>query len=72
MRKLGRLLLIPALMIPLLATGCVPHRQWGPGEETYYVQWEGATHRSHVDYDHRSKADQRAYWNWRKHHHDHD
>lgn len=75
MGKLGRLLLAAALTVPLLAsTGCVPHRQayvWGPGEETYYVQWEGETHRNHVDWDKRSDADHNAYWKWRKHHPDH-
>lgn len=43
MRKLGQLLLASALMIPILSTGCAEHRQvyaWGPGETTYYVQWE--------------------------------
>jgi hypothetical protein len=73
MGKLSRLLLVSALTAPLLAsTGCVPHRQWGPGEQTYYVQWESQTHRQHEDWNHRDRADQRAYWNWRKHHGDHD
>ncbi|MGB6131976.1 MAG: hypothetical protein WBG54_09355 [Acidobacteriaceae bacterium] len=71
MGKFGRLLLISTLMLPLFATGCAPHREvyaWSPGEQTYYVQWEHDTHRQHVDYDRRSKADQNAYWKWRHHH----
>ena len=73
MGKLSRLLLVAALTAPLLAsTGCVPHRQWGPGEETYYVQWEQSYHYNHVPYEQRNRDQQRAYWNWRKHHHDHD
>jgi hypothetical protein len=75
MRKMGRLLLVLALTMPLLTTGCVPHRQayvWGPGEQTYYVQWENETHRQHRDWNQRSQADHNAYWKWRKHHHDHD
>jgi hypothetical protein len=71
MRKLSRLSLVFALAIPLLtAAGCVPHRQWGPGEETYYVQWEQSNHYQHVPYGQRSRDQQRAYRKWRKHHHD--
>lgn len=71
MRKLGRLLLVSVLMVPLFGTGCAPHRQvyaWTPGEETYYVQWEHETHRQHLDYDRRSKDEQNSYWKWRHHH----
>jgi hypothetical protein len=73
MGKPGRLLLASALMIPLFSMGCAEHRQvyaWGPGETTYYVQWEHETHRDHVDYERRNDADHNAYWKWRKHHHD--
>ena len=75
MGKLGRFLIVAALTIPLLGTGCAGHRQvyaWGPGEQPYYAQWEHDTHRNHVDWDRRNEADKKAYWNWRKHHHDHD
>ena len=79
MGKLARLMVIAAVASPLLAaTGCVPHRQeayvWGPGEQTYYVQWEDENHRQHRDWNARSDADHKAYWKWRKHHgpHDHD
>jgi hypothetical protein len=68
MRKFGRLLLVSVLMIPFFATGCAPHREvyaWTPGEQTYYVQWEQDSHRRHVDYERRSKSEQRAYWKWR-------
>jgi hypothetical protein len=70
MEKLSRLLLAAALTIPLVAAGC-GHRQvyvWGPGEATYYSQWEGETHHDHVEWEKRSDADHREYWNWRKHH----
>jgi len=73
MVTLSRLLLAAVLMTPLFATGCAPHREvyaWGPGETTYYVQWEHETHRDHVAWERRSDADHRAYWAWRKHHHD--
>jgi hypothetical protein len=73
MGKVRQILLVSALMVPLLGTGCAAHRQvyvWGPGETTYYVQWEHATHRDHVDWERRSDADHNAYWNWRHHHHD--
>jgi hypothetical protein len=71
MGKLGRIFLLGALTLPLFATGCVPHRQWGPGEETYYVQWETQTHRQHEDWNRRNREEQKEYWNWRKHHRDH-
>ena len=75
MQKINRLLVAAVLTLPLLTTGCAEHRQvvvetWGPGETTYYVQWEHETHRDHVDWERRNDADHRAYWNWRKHHHD--
>jgi hypothetical protein len=70
MGKLTRLLLATALAIPLMGTGCA-HRQvyvWGPGESTYYVQWEHETHRDHVEWEQRNDTDHNAYWNWRRHH----
>jgi hypothetical protein len=73
MRKVGLLLLASVLMVPILSTGCAEHRQvyvWGPGETTYYVQWEHETHRDHLEWERRNKADQNEYWNWRHHHHD--
>ncbi len=73
MKKSLRLLLVSIIFtMPLLATGCGPRRvyAWGPGEETYYVQWEHDTHRSHVDWDRRSDAEHNQYWKWRRHHHD--
>ena len=73
MGKLNRGLLAAVLTIPLFAAGCPGHRQvyvWGPGETTYYAQWEHDTHRDHVEWEQRNAADQKAYWDWRKHHHD--
>jgi hypothetical protein len=73
MGKYNRLLLTVVLTIPLLTTGCAEHRQvyaWGPGETTYYVQWEHETHRDHVEWESRNESDHKAYWNWRKHHHE--
>ena len=73
MGRFGRFLLASALMIPLFSTGCVEHRRayaWGPGETPYYERWEHDTHRDHIDYERRNAEDQKAYWNWRKHHHD--
>jgi hypothetical protein len=70
MKKFGRFLLASSLMLPLLSAGCYQHREWGPGENTHYMQWESETHRNHLEYDRRSKADQNAYWDWRNHHRD--
>jgi len=72
MVKMRRLLVVAALMVPLLGTGCAPHREvyaWTPGEETYYVQWEHETHREHVDWGRRNDDEHRQYWEWRHHHH---
>jgi len=72
MGRLHRLSLATVLTIPIFAAGCAPHREvyaWGPGEQTYYVQWEHQTHRDHVDWERRSDAEHRDYWKWRHHHH---
>ncbi len=65
----------------LLSVGCAVHaRVYDPyhrdyhvwaGESGYYVQWEGDTHRRHEDFNRRSDADKKEYWDWR-HSHDHD
>jgi hypothetical protein len=71
MGKFSRLLLATVLTSALFATGCAAHRQvyvWGPGETTYYAQWESDTHRPHVEWEQRNDADHSAYWSWRKHH----
>ena len=71
MKKLTRLLLAMVFAIPLVASGCAAHvrvNAWGPGEATYYAQWEHDTHRGHVEWEQRNDADRAAYWNWRKHH----
>ncbi|HZS55877.1 MAG TPA: hypothetical protein VFA65_15860 [Bryobacteraceae bacterium] len=72
-------LLTGVLLCPVIITGCsvharyydAPHRDyhtWGPPEYQPYSHWESDTHRNHVDYNHLSKSDKQAYWNWR---HDH-
>jgi hypothetical protein len=71
MGKLSRLMVATVLTTSLFAAGCAPHRQvyaWGPGETTYYVQWEHETHRDHVEWEQRNDGDHGAYWKWRKHH----
>jgi hypothetical protein len=47
------------------------YHPWNHDEVVYYQQWEGDTHRSHVDYRKRKADDQKEYWTWR-HSHDHD
>ena len=65
----------------IFTAGCAMHARvydpyyrdyhpWG-GEVSYYSQWEGETHRPHVEYNHRNADDQKAYWNWRHDHGDH-
>jgi hypothetical protein len=46
--------------------------QWTVTEEPYYEQWEHETNKEHRDYNQRSSDDQKAYWDWRKNHHDND
>ena len=75
MRKMSHLFLVLVILVPLLGTGCADHRQvqvdvWGPGETTYYTQWEVATHHTHVAWEQRNEHDRKAYWKWRHHHHD--
>ena len=60
---------------PLLTTGCATRvRVYDPyygdyhvwsGETVYYGRWEHDTHREHMDFNKRSDADKKAYWDWR-------
>lgn len=80
-RNAASLLLAAALSAPVLMVGCAVHARvydpyyhdyhpWG-GEVVYYQNWEHDTHRDHMDYNHRSSSDQKAYWDWRHSHNDH-
>jgi len=74
MKNLNTVFLAAALLFPAL-TGCAAHghvyvQTYGPAEAPYYTQWERETHRSHMEYERREKAEQHEYWEWRKHHHD--
>jgi hypothetical protein len=71
MGKLSRISIVAVLSLPLFAAGCAEHRRvyaWGPGETTYYAQWEHETHHDHVEWEGRNDRDHKAYWKWR---HDH-
>lgn len=73
MEKLRRISIVAVLSLQLFALGCAEHRRvyvWGPGETTYYAQWEHETHRDHVEWAARSDSDHKAYWKWRHDHHD--
>ncbi|MGB7263941.1 MAG: hypothetical protein WBC92_00405 [Terracidiphilus sp.] len=76
-RKVGPVLLAAVFASPVLMTGCAVHARvydpyyhdyhaWGT-EDGYYVQWEHNTHRDHMDFNKRSAADQKQYWDWRHH-----
>ena len=75
MRAFAPLLFAAVLAAPVLSTGCTAHvRVYDPyyhdyhawaGETTYYAQWEHDTHRDHMDFNKRSDADKKAYWDWR-------
>ncbi|MGA7521458.1 MAG: hypothetical protein WBW84_03195 [Acidobacteriaceae bacterium] len=90
-RKIMLVLIAAVFCAPLLTTGCAGHRYYYDSythqrypyaeENSYYVQWEGETHRHHKDFNKRSQSDQKAYWDWRNkngnknnkgHDHDHD
>jgi hypothetical protein len=69
-----------ALTLPMFLSSCTVHAgYYDPyyhdhhnrnGEVVYYGQWEHDTHRDHMDFDRRSDADKKAYWEWRHHHED--
>ena len=73
-------LLAAALAAAVFTTGCTVHAgYYDPyyhdhhpvdGEIVFYQQWEHDTHRDHVDLNHRSKNEQKEYWDWR-HRNDH-
>lgn len=69
MNKFNRIAIVAALTLPLVAAGCAGHTRvyvWGPGETTYYSQWEVETHRDHIDWEKRNESEHRAYWKWRR------
>lgn len=80
-RKLSRFLAAAVLSAWLLGVGCAAsvrvydpyyrdYHTW-PAENGYYVQWEHDTHRDHRDFDRRSDAERREYWDWRHRHDQH-
>jgi hypothetical protein len=80
-RNFASLLLSAALTTPVFMAGCAVHARvydpyyhdyhpWG-GEVVYYQNWEHDTHRDHVEFNKRSSADQKEYWDWRHSHGDH-
>jgi hypothetical protein len=74
------LVLAAAFVLPLATTGCAVHRvydpdhndyhHWNNHETTFYVQWEGETHRDHREFAQRNPDEQKEYWNWRHAHPD--
>jgi hypothetical protein len=74
-RKIKSRLLAAAIAATLFPAGCTVHagyydpyyhdRHPYDGEVVYYQQWEGETHRQHVDLNHRNKDEQKEYWEWR-------
>jgi hypothetical protein len=79
-RKFALFLLLVGGTTPvLLTTGCEAHvRVYDPyygdyhvwsGETVYYSRWEHDTHRDHVEFNSRSDADKKAYWDWRHQQH---
>ena len=75
MRCLTSFLFATMIALPLLCGGCEARvRVYDPyysdyhvwaAEEPYYTQWEHDTHRDHMDFNKRSDADKKAYWDYR-------
>jgi hypothetical protein len=75
-RYLGPLCFGTALATSLFTAGCAVHarvydgyygdyHRWDDHEVVYYNRWEHETHRDHVDFNKRSEADKKTYWEWR-------
>ena len=68
-------LLATVIALPLVCGGCEARvRVYDPyysdyhvwaAETPYYTQWEHDTHRDHMDFNKRSDADKKAYWDYR-------
>jgi hypothetical protein len=80
-RFVSSLLLAAALISLVMITGCAArasyrvydpdyddYHRWDGHETTFYLQWEGESHREHRDFDKRDKDEQKEYWNWRHKH----
>jgi len=75
LRKIAPLVLAAVFVSPLAVTGCAAHvRVYDPyyhdyhnwdHETVYYNQWEVQTHRTHEDFNKRTPAEQKEYWDWR-------
>ena len=81
-RHFAPLLLAAVLVSPVAMIGCAAHVRyydpyyhdyhvWDQHEVVYYSQWEHDTHRTHEDFNNRSEADKKEYWNWRHSQNDH-
>ena len=82
LRNFASLGFASVLVLPVLLSGCAVHagyyddpyyhdRHVWSGEVVYYNQWEHDTHRDHKDFNKRSAAEQKEYWDWRHSHEDH-
>jgi len=80
LRKCTLILVASGFAVPMLmTTGCEGRvRVYDPyygdyhvwsGETVYYGRWEHDTHRDHMDFNRRSDADKKAYWDWRHQQH---
>jgi hypothetical protein len=67
MTKLTRFVLAPVLLCALVGCQQKVVERYTPAEAPHYSQWEQETHRDHVEYEQRTKDEQRAYWEWRHH-----
>jgi hypothetical protein len=77
--RFAPMLLAAAIALPVLSTGCSgsvrvydpyyhDYHVWAT-ETPHYTQWEHDTHRDHVDFNKRSDADKKEYWDYRHNQH---
>jgi hypothetical protein len=48
------------------------YHNWDRREDEVYRHWLDDRHVAYVDYEHLKHRDQRAYWNWRHEHEEHE
>ncbi|HTZ73759.1 MAG TPA: hypothetical protein VMB47_07555 [Candidatus Aquilonibacter sp.] len=74
------ILMSAVISAPLTISGCSgrvtyydaaygDYHPWNHQEVVFYTRWEDQTHRQHMAFKNRSKADQEEYWRWRHQQH---
>jgi hypothetical protein len=74
-RLVSPLMIAALFTAPVAVSACAGHRtydpyygdyhRWNGTENGFYTQWEGETHRAHLDFGRRPAEEQHAYFDWR-------